>query len=63
MSTIGFGDFVAAQSHERLQKDVGYVLFTLFFILFGLAIFSACVNLLILELVYNFFHFNNFWFV
>uniref|UniRef100_A0A915EHG9 Two pore potassium channel protein sup-9 n=1 Tax=Ditylenchus dipsaci TaxID=166011 RepID=A0A915EHG9_9BILA len=49
LSTIGFGDFVPLQTKNRLQKDVVYWLFTLFFILFGLAIFSACVNLLILE--------------
>ncbi|CAD5229167.1 unnamed protein product [Bursaphelenchus okinawaensis] len=49
LSTIGLGDQVAAQSNERLDQDLFYVLFTLFFILFGLAIFSACINLLILE--------------
>uniref|UniRef100_A0A914EIA5 Potassium channel domain-containing protein n=1 Tax=Acrobeloides nanus TaxID=290746 RepID=A0A914EIA5_9BILA len=49
VGTIGLGDFVPLQTSGRLQKDPGYVLFTLFFIMFGLAIFSACVNLLILE--------------
>ncbi|CAD5234619.1 unnamed protein product [Bursaphelenchus xylophilus] len=49
LSTIGLGDRVAAQSDQKLDKDLFYVLFTLFFILFGLAIFSACINLLILE--------------
>ncbi|KAI1707985.1 ion channel domain-containing protein [Ditylenchus destructor] len=49
LSTIGFGDFVPLQTRGRLQNDVGYWAFTIIFILFGLAIFSACVNLLILE--------------
>ncbi|KAI1730485.1 ion channel domain-containing protein [Ditylenchus destructor] len=49
LSTIGFGDFVPLQTRGRLQNDVGYWAFTVVFILFGLAIFSACVNLLILE--------------
>uniref|UniRef100_A0A914MGG4 Two pore potassium channel protein sup-9 n=1 Tax=Meloidogyne incognita TaxID=6306 RepID=A0A914MGG4_MELIC len=54
LSTIGFGDFVPAQTNERLMKEPGYVLFTLIFLLFGLAIFSACINLLILEfMAYN----------
>ncbi|TKR58706.1 hypothetical protein L596_030117 [Steinernema carpocapsae] len=48
LSTIGFGDYVPLQSNEVLQKAPGYVLYTLFFIIFGLAIFSACVNLLVL---------------
>uniref|UniRef100_A0A7E4VKI9 Two pore potassium channel protein sup-9 n=1 Tax=Panagrellus redivivus TaxID=6233 RepID=A0A7E4VKI9_PANRE len=48
-STIGFGDLVPLQTNGRLQNDVGYVIFTLSFILCGLAVFSACVNLLILE--------------
>uniref|UniRef100_A0A183CK67 Ion_trans domain-containing protein n=1 Tax=Globodera pallida TaxID=36090 RepID=A0A183CK67_GLOPA len=39
---------------QRLLNEPVYVLFTLFFILFGLAIFSACINLLILEcMAYN----------
>uniref|UniRef100_A0AC34F4X1 Potassium channel domain-containing protein n=1 Tax=Panagrolaimus sp. ES5 TaxID=591445 RepID=A0AC34F4X1_9BILA len=49
LSTIGFGDYVPLQTGGRLQKDIGYVFFTLGFILFGLAIFSACINLLVLE--------------
>lgn len=49
LGTIGLGDFVPLQTNGRLQANPGYVLFTLFFILFGLAIFSACVNLLVLE--------------
>ncbi|CAK5081506.1 unnamed protein product [Meloidogyne enterolobii] len=48
ISTIGFGDFVPAQTNERLMKEPGYVLFTLIFLLFGLAIFSACINCKIL---------------
>uniref|UniRef100_A0A914V7R4 Potassium channel domain-containing protein n=1 Tax=Plectus sambesii TaxID=2011161 RepID=A0A914V7R4_9BILA len=49
LSTIGFGDYVALQTENKLQKTPGYVVFTLLFILFGLAIFSACVNLLVLR--------------
>ena len=49
MATIGFGDYVALQTGDRLGKEPGYVVFTLFFILFGLAIFSASVNLLVLK--------------
>uniref|UniRef100_A0AC34RRD2 Potassium channel domain-containing protein n=1 Tax=Panagrolaimus sp. JU765 TaxID=591449 RepID=A0AC34RRD2_9BILA len=48
-STIGFGDLVPLQTGGRLQKAPGYVFFTICFILCGLAIFSACINLLILE--------------
>ena len=48
-STIGFGDLVPLQTGGRLQKNPGYVFFTISFILCGLAIFSACINLLILE--------------
>jgi hypothetical protein len=48
-STIGLGDRVAAQTNGRLENDYAYVLFNLIFILLGLAIFSACVNLLVLE--------------
>jgi hypothetical protein len=43
------GDRVAAQTKGRLESDPLYVIFTLIFILGGLAIFSACVNLLILQ--------------
>ncbi|KAL3102668.1 hypothetical protein niasHT_029696 [Heterodera trifolii] len=54
LSTIGFGDYVPAQTDQRLHKEPFYLLFTLFFILFGLAIFSACINLLVLEcMAYN----------
>ncbi|KAI6173318.1 hypothetical protein M3Y98_01068700 [Aphelenchoides besseyi] len=53
LSTIGLGDHVPAQTGERLEKDIVYVLFTLIFILFGLAVFSACINLLILEFMAN----------
>jgi hypothetical protein len=48
VSTIGFGDYVALQTDNKLQQT-GYVTFTLIFILFGLSIFSACVNLLVLR--------------
>ncbi|MFH4975133.1 hypothetical protein AB6A40_001842 [Gnathostoma spinigerum] len=48
LSTIGFGDYVPLQVNGILQKDPGYVAFTLLFIICGLAFFSASVNLLVL---------------
>uniref|UniRef100_A0A0N4ZYL7 Ion_trans_2 domain-containing protein n=1 Tax=Parastrongyloides trichosuri TaxID=131310 RepID=A0A0N4ZYL7_PARTI len=49
LSTIGFGDFVP-MLHKKFgdSNDAGYIIFTLLFIMCGLAIFSACVNLLVL---------------
>jgi hypothetical protein len=40
---------VPLQRNRYLQERPGYVVFTLLFILFGLAIFSALVNLLVLR--------------
>uniref|UniRef100_A0A0M3ID13 Two pore potassium channel protein sup-9 n=1 Tax=Ascaris lumbricoides TaxID=6252 RepID=A0A0M3ID13_ASCLU len=48
MTTIGFGDYVPLQTDGVLQKNPGYVVFTLLFLLFGLAFFSASINLLVL---------------
>ncbi|VDM25912.1 unnamed protein product [Toxocara canis] len=48
MSTIGFGDYVPLQTDGVLQKNPGYVVFTLLFLLCGLAFFSASINLLVL---------------
>uniref|UniRef100_A0A915HMJ9 Potassium channel domain-containing protein n=1 Tax=Romanomermis culicivorax TaxID=13658 RepID=A0A915HMJ9_ROMCU len=48
LSTIGFGDYVAMQKKDSL-KQPAYVIFSLLFILFGLAIFSAAVNLFVLK--------------
>uniref|UniRef100_A0A0K0FN97 Potassium channel subfamily K member 18 (inferred by orthology to a human protein) n=1 Tax=Strongyloides venezuelensis TaxID=75913 RepID=A0A0K0FN97_STRVS len=49
LSTIGFGDFVP-MLHKKFgdSSDIAYIIFTLLFIMCGLAIFSACVNLLVL---------------
>ncbi|KAK5979996.1 Two pore potassium channel protein sup-9 [Trichostrongylus colubriformis] len=48
LSTIGFGDLVPLQQGSALQLQPFYVIFTLLFVLLGLAVFSACVNLLVL---------------
>ncbi|PIC21296.1 hypothetical protein B9Z55_026187 [Caenorhabditis nigoni] len=47
-STIGFGDLVPLQQTNALQEKPLYVFATILFILVGLAVFSACVNLLVL---------------
>ncbi|GFO10297.1 two pore potassium channel protein sup-9 [Plakobranchus ocellatus] len=49
LTTIGFGDFVALQKDDMLTKQPQYVTFCLIFILFGLAVLSAAMNLLILR--------------
>ncbi|XP_064652175.1 potassium channel subfamily K member 9-like [Lineus longissimus] len=49
LTTIGFGDFVALQKNESLQKRPEYVAFSLIFILFGLTVVSAAMNLLVLR--------------
>lgn len=53
MSTIGFGDFVALQntSMRALQKKPEYVAFSIFYILFGLTVFAAALNLMVLRLL------------
>ncbi|CAI4232629.1 unnamed protein product [Auanema sp. JU1783] len=48
LSTIGFGDYVPLQQGSALQARPGYVVFNLLFVIVGLAVFSACVNLLVL---------------
>lgn len=48
LSTVGFGDFLPLQQRGDLQERPGYVVFNLLFIIVGLAVFSACVNLLVL---------------
>lgn len=45
----GFGDFVALQQHGALQQRPEYVVFSLIFILFGLTVVSAAMNLLVLR--------------
>ncbi|ESN99621.1 hypothetical protein HELRODRAFT_123209, partial [Helobdella robusta] len=49
LTTIGFGDYVVLQRNEELQKNSGYFVFSLLFILFGLAVLSAAMNLLVLR--------------
>lgn len=49
LTTIGFGDYVALQKNGALQKQPQYVVFSLIFILFGLAVISAAMNLLVLR--------------
>ena len=49
LTTIGFGDFVALQKNSVLQRKPEYVAFSLIFILFGLTVVSAAMNLLVLR--------------
>jgi len=49
LTTIGFGDYVALQRNHALQNRPEYVIFSLIFILFGLAVLSAAMNLLVLR--------------
>ena len=51
LTTIGFGDMVALQKDNSLNRRPEYVLFALVFILFGLAIVAASLNLLVLRFV------------
>ncbi|RZF32491.1 hypothetical protein LSTR_LSTR015082 [Laodelphax striatellus] len=51
LTTIGFGDMVALQKDDALDKKPEYVVFSLIFILFGLAIVAASLNLLVLRFV------------
>ncbi|KAH8293899.1 hypothetical protein KR054_006285 [Drosophila jambulina] len=47
----GFGDMVALQRDNALNRKPEYVMFALIFILFGLAIVAASLNLLVLRFV------------
>ncbi|ELT90934.1 hypothetical protein CAPTEDRAFT_120045 [Capitella teleta] len=49
LTTIGFGDYVALQRNGDLQHKPEYVAFSLIFILFGLTVVSAAMNLLVLR--------------
>ncbi|XP_012522173.1 two pore potassium channel protein sup-9 [Monomorium pharaonis] len=49
LTTIGFGDYVALQNDKALSNKPGYVILSLVFILFGLAIVAASINLLVLR--------------
>ncbi|KAH3740810.1 potassium channel subfamily K member 9-like [Dreissena polymorpha] len=46
LTTIGFGDFVALQKNNALEEQPHYVTFSILFILFGLTVISAAINLL-----------------
>ena len=49
LTTIGFGDYVALQQDRSLEEKWEYVTFALFFIMFGLAIIAASLNLMVLK--------------
>ena len=49
LTTIGFGDYVALQKNNDLQQKPHYVTFSIVFILFGLTVISAAMNLLVLR--------------
>ena len=49
LTTIGFGDYVALQQDTSLETTPEYVTFALFFIMFGLAIIAASLNLMVLK--------------
>jgi len=49
LTTIGFGDLVALQQDNALQSQPEYVIFALFFIMFGLAMIAALLNLILLK--------------
>ena len=45
----GFGDLVALQQDNALEEKPEYVTFALFFIMFGLAVIAAVLNLMVLK--------------
>ena len=49
LTTIGFGDFVALQQDNSLENSPEYVTFALCFIMVGLAIIAASLNLMVLK--------------
>ncbi|EDL96558.1 rCG32358 [Rattus norvegicus] len=49
LTTIGFGDFVALQRDEALQKKPPYVAFSFLYILLGLTVIGAFLNLVVLR--------------
>lgn len=49
LTTIGFGDYVALQNDQALINKPGYVALSLVFVLFGLAVVAASINLLVLR--------------
>ncbi|XP_029133164.2 potassium channel subfamily K member 15-like [Labrus bergylta] len=49
LTTIGFGDFVALQKKDALQKRPPYVAFSFMYILVGLTVMGAFLNLVVLR--------------
>ncbi|KAM7423265.1 hypothetical protein PAMA_011015 [Pampus argenteus] len=49
LTTIGFGDFVALQKKDALQKRPPYVAFSFMYILVGLTVVGAFLNLVVLR--------------
>ncbi|XP_077405820.1 potassium channel subfamily K member 15 [Vanacampus margaritifer] len=49
LTTIGFGDFVALQKKEDLQEKTLYVVFSFMYILVGLTVIGAFLNLVVLR--------------
>ncbi|XP_036388048.1 potassium channel subfamily K member 15-like [Megalops cyprinoides] len=49
LTTIGFGDFVALQKKEDLQEKTPYVAFSFMYILVGLTVIGAFLNLVVLR--------------
>ncbi|XP_061560264.1 potassium channel subfamily K member 3a [Phycodurus eques] len=49
LTTIGFGDYVALQNDEALQNKPDYVVFSFIYILTGLAVIGAFLNLVVLR--------------
>lgn len=49
LTTIGFGDFVALQTEDALQNRPPYVAFSFMYILVGLTVIGAFLNLVVLR--------------
>ncbi|XP_060930433.1 potassium channel subfamily K member 15 [Limanda limanda] len=49
LTTIGFGDFVALQKKDDLQEKTPYVAFSFLYILVGLTVIGAFLNLVVLR--------------
>ncbi|KAK5857913.1 hypothetical protein PBY51_011122 [Eleginops maclovinus] len=49
LTTIGFGDYVALQRDDALQNDPRYVAFCFVYILMGLTVIGAFLNLVVLR--------------
>ncbi|XP_034018359.1 potassium channel subfamily K member 3a [Thalassophryne amazonica] len=49
LTTIGFGDYVALQNEHALENKRGYVAFSFIYILTGLAVIGAFLNLAVLR--------------